>query len=394
MQRWIVHVDMDAFFAAVEQRDNPALLGKPVIVGGLGRRGVVATASYEARHFGVHSALSMVEARRRCPHGVFLAGDHRKYGRVALEIQRILAEFSPLVEPLSLDEAFLDVTGMEWLYPDPEEIARRIKVQIKTELGLVVSAGVAANKFMAKLASDWGKPDGLVVVEPGSESEFLKDMPVSRLWGVGEKAAKSLQAVGINTIGQLACADRYLLDKIFGNSADHFRALSQGRDDRLVICEQAPKSIGNEVTFEQDMYKPEDIRACLLALAQKVGRRLRKSGYAGRTVNVKLRFASFKTITRARTLSEATCLDETIYETVGDIIPSLPLPEGVRLLGVTVSGLQAWGGGQMTLFSEVADKRTKVSAAVDGLKDRFGDAIVTRGRLLVPRPEAPGGEKG
>ncbi|MDR3588441.1 MAG: DNA polymerase IV [Negativicutes bacterium] len=388
MQRWIVHVDMDAFFAAVEQRDNPALRGKPVIVGGLGRRGVVATASYEARAFGVRSAIPMAEARRRCPQGIYVTPDHHKYGRVAGQIRDILSRFSPLVEPLSLDEAFLDVTGMEWLYPDPVEIARLIKEQIRAELDLVASAGVAPNKFLAKLASDWRKPDGLVVVRPGLEADFLRNIPVSRLWGVGEKAAKGLQAIGINTIGQLAAAEETVLAKHFGNAAGEMKGLACGRDDRLVIPEHAPKSIGNEITFEQDLHKPEDIRTCLLALTQKVGRRLRKSGYCGRTVTVKIRFASFKTITRSRTLSESTCLDETIFETVGSIMDGTRLAEGIRLLGVTVSGLQ-YGGGQTALFGEREDKQAKVSAAVDRLKDRFGEAIVTRGRLLGPREIMP-----
>jgi len=387
MQRWIIHIDMDAFFAAVEERDNPALQGKPVIVGGLGRRGVVATASYEARRFGVHSAMPMEEARRRCPQGIFLAGNHRKYGRVAAEIRNILSRFSPLVEPLSLDEAFLDVTGMEWLFPDPAEIARQIKGQIRSELSLVASAGVASNKFLAKLACDWGKPDGLVLVQPGLEAEFLRNIPVSRLWGIGEKATKALQAIGINTIGQLAAADDFILHKHFGNAAGEMKGLARGCDNRQVIPEHAPKSVGNEITFEQDLYKPDDIRTCLLALTQKVGRRLRKSGYSGRTVTVKIRFASFKTITRSRTLGEPTCLDETIYETVGTIMDSTKLPEGVRLLGVTMSGLQ-YGGGQTALFTEKEDKRAKVSEAVDRLKDRFGETILTRGRLLGPRQTA------
>lgn len=386
MERWIIHIDMDAFFAAVEQRDDPTLRGKPVIVGGLGRRGVVSTASYEARRFGVHSAMPMATARRLCSQGVFLAGDHHKYGRVAADIRRILGDFSPLVEPLSLDEAFLDVSGMDWLYAAPAAIAGKIKKRLKEELGLVASAGVAPNKFLAKLASDWGKPDGLVVVRVGEEAAFLRDMPIGHLWGVGEQTAKLLKGIGINTIGQLARADDTVLTKAFGQSAGVVRLLALGQDDRPVVPEQEPKSLGNEITFADDLTAPAEIETCLLALSQKVGRRLRQSGYSGRTVTVKIRFASFRTITRSHTLSEATALDETIYVTARAIMKGVELAEGVRLLGITLSNLQIQGG-QISLFAGGDDKKLKVSAAVDRLRDKFGEAAVTRGRLLPPKPK-------
>ncbi|HMM23070.1 MAG TPA: DNA polymerase IV [Selenomonadales bacterium] len=383
MQRWIIHIDMDAFFAAVEQRDNPKLHGQPVIVGGLGRRGVVSTASYEARRYGVHSAMPMSEARRRCPHGIYLPGNHRKYGKVAADIRRILADFSPAVEPLSLDEAFLDVSGMEWLYSDPPEIARKIKQRIRDELELTASAGVAPNKFLAKLASDWKKPDGLVVVRPGQEQAFLKDIPVSRLWGIGGKSANLLQSLGVSTIGQLARIDMGVLAKHFGNSAEPLRNLALGLDDRPVIPDHDPKSIGNEVTFEEDLHSPEELETILLALTQKVCRRLRQSGLSGRTITVKMRFASFRTITRSRTLGEPTLLDHTIFETAQAILGTVPLAEGVRLLGVTVSNLHPYGG-QTSLFSLEDDKHLKVCQTIDKLKDRFGETAVTRGRLLLP----------
>lgn len=386
MQRWIIHIDMDAFFAAVEQRDDPSLMGRPVIVGGVGRRGVVSTASYEARRYGVRSALPMSEARRLCPHGVFMPGDHRKYARVAGEIRAILTDFSPLVEPLSLDEAFLDVTGMEWLYPDPRDIAVAIKDRIRCELTLPASAGLAPNKFLAKLASDWGKPNGLVVVKPGEETAFLRAMPISRLWGVGDKTARLLQAVGINTIGQLAAADYTILVKHFGQAADQMRRLAQGLDERPVVPDHEPKSVGNEVTFADDLHAKDDIDTCLLALSQKVGRRLRQSGYAGRTVTVKIRFGSFRTITRSRTIGDATALGDTIFDNVRAIMAGVELTEGVRLLGVTVSNLQP-GGDQLSLFSAADEKKRKVSAAVDRLKDKFGEGAVTRGRLLTAKPK-------
>jgi DNA polymerase-4 len=382
MKRWIIHIDMDAFYAAVEQRDNPDLRGKPVIIGGIGRRGVVSTASYEARRFGVHSAMPMSEARRLCPQGEFMAGDHHKYARVAAEIRRILAEFSPLIEPLSLDEAFLDVTGMEWLWPEPREIAATIKKRIKADLSLIASAGVAPNKFLAKLASDWGKPDGLVVIEHGTEQEFLRNIPVTRLWGVGETAARLLQGIGINTIGQLAAADQATIEQHFGNTAAVMLKLAQGHDNRPVVADQAPKSIGNEVTFAQDLRTREDAEVNLLALAAKVGRRIRRHGYSGRTITIKVRFGSFKTITRSRTLSDATFLDDTIYKTATSLFAGVQLQEGIRLLGITVSNLHL-GAGQTGLFSDAEDKLAKVSSAVDRLKDRFGEGAVTRGRLLA-----------
>lgn len=386
MQRWIIHIDMDAFFAAVEQRDDPALKGRPVVVGGVGKRGVVSTASYEARRYGIRSAMPMSEARRRCPGAVFMPGNHKKYARVAEEIRAILADFSPLVEPLSLDEAFLDVTGMEWLYPEPAAIAAAIKKRIADELALIASAGVAPNKFLAKLASDWGKPDGLVVVQPEEVASFLRSMPIGRLWGVGEKTAKRLQGLGINTIGQLADADESILVRHFGQAAGDMRRLARGEDDRPVVPEHEPKSIGNEITFAEDLRSREEIDTCLLALSHKVGRRLRQAGYAGRTVTVKIRFASFRTITRSRTLGAPTLLGDTIYATAAAIMAGVELTEGVRLLGVTLSHLRAHGGQTSLFTAEDDEKKLKVSVAVDRLKDKFGEGSVTRGRLLVPKP--------
>ncbi len=386
MERWIIHVDMDAFFAAVEQRDDPALRGRPVIVGGVGRRGVVSTASYEARRYGVHSAMPMTEARRRCPNAVFMPGNHKKYARVAAEIRAILAAFSPLVEPLSLDEAFLDATGMEWLYPDPRAIAAAIKQRIRNELALTASAGVAPNKFLAKLASDWGKPDGLVVVRPEEVAAFLRAMPIGRLWGAGEKTTKLLQGIGINTIGQLAGAADAILARHFGQAAGEMRRLARGEDDRPVVPEHEPKSVGNEVTFAEDLRSREEIGTCLLALSHKVSRRLRQAGYAGRTVTVKIRFGSFRTITRSRTLGDPTLLGDTIYETATAIMDGVELSEGVRLLGVTLSNLQVHGSQTSLFTAGDDDKKLKVSVAVDRLKDKYGEGAVTRGRLLLPKP--------
>lgn len=381
MQRWIIHVDMDAFFASVEQRDNPDLRGKPVIIGGISNRGVVSTASYEARRFGVRSAMPMVEARRRCPQGVVLPPDHEKYAAVSMLIKGIMDNYSPLVEPLSLDEAFLDVTGMELLYPDPVNIAQEIKRRIKSEIGITASAGVAHNKFLAKLASDLRKPDGLTVVRPGEEKRLLSKLPIRRLWGVGEATAAILARIGITTIGQLAVMDSMLLERHCGKAAHDLQRLARGQDDRPVIPWQPPKSFGNENTYEQDLFCREDMETELLGLAAKIGWRLRLAGYTGRTITLKLRFASFRTLTRSRTLTGSINIDETIYATTKELLAGINLSEGVRLLGVTVSNLTTCGE-QISLFSDDEDKRQAVHQAVDKLRARFGADIVTRGRLL------------
>jgi len=383
MQRYIIHVDMDAFYASIEQRDNPQLLGVPVIVGGLSNRGVVATASYEARKFGVHSAMSMVEARRRCPQAVCITPDHRKYSFVSAQIRNILDRYSPLIEPLSLDEAFLDVTGMDGLYADPADIARSIKADIKEQLQLTASAGVAVNKFLAKLASDLQKPDGLYVIRPGEEAKVLAGLPIRRLWGVGEVTAASIAKLGIRTIGQFAATDPKLLEGYIGRAVFDLQQLARGIDDRPVVPDQQVKSIGNEETFEEDLYQWEEIEKQLLLFADKVGWRLRRLNLSGRTVTVKVRFASFRTVTRSRTLDEATSLDGVLYHTAKELYKSIPANEGIRLLGLTVSNLQP-AGQSIALFDSGQEKQEVLHKVVDGLKARFGSAAVTKGRLIDP----------
>ncbi len=383
VQRYIIHVDMDAFYASIEQRDKPELAGVPVIVGGLSNRGVVATASYEARKFGVHSAMSMAEARRRCPEAVFITPDHRKYSFVSAQIRQILDRYSPLVEPLSLDEAFLDVTGMDGLYADPADIARRIKDEIKQQLQLTASAGVAPNKFLAKLASDLQKPDGLYVIRRGEEAQVLAGLPVRRLWGVGEVTAASIAKLGIRTIGQFAAADPKLLERHIGRDVYDLQRLARGLDDRPVVPDQQIKSVGNEETFDQDLYQWDEIEKQLLLFADKVGWRLRRLTLSGRTITVKVRFASFKTITRSRTLEEATNLDDTLYHIARELYKSIPSTEGIRLLGLTVSNLQP-AGQAMALFDSKQEKQESLHKVVDELKVRFGAAAVMKGRLIDP----------
>lgn len=384
MQRWIIHVDMDAFYAAVEQRDNPELRGRPVIIGGDGTRGVVATASYEARKFGVRSAMSSVEARRRCPQAIFMPANHAKYSKVSQEILHIFDDYSPLIEPLSLDEAFLDVSGMEGLFSDPVDIARKIKERIKEELNLTASAGVAPNKFLAKLASNMQKPDGLMVIRPEQVANILADVPATRLWGVGRTMAQKLANLGITTIGQVAQADPELLVKHCGQQGYILHQLANGQDNRPVVGEWHPKSIGKETTFAKDLYGLEELKTELWALVEKVGWRLRRQGVSGRTVTVKVRYASFRTITRSRTLAVATNLDETIYRNAQDILSQVTLNEGVRLLGVTMSSLET-AGSQMSLFDQGEEKITAIAKAIDNVKAKFGEGAVTRGRTMLSR---------
>lgn len=390
MQRWIIHVDMDAFFASVEQRDNPLLIGKPVIIGGPGRRSVVSAASYEARRFGVHSAMPASEAKRLCPQGIFLPGNHHKYKLVSREIRAIFHDFTPLVEPLSLDEAFLDVTGMDWLYDHPLTIAKLIKERIQRELSLTASAGIAANKFLAKLASDLEKPNGLVMITPGEEAAVLDKLPIKRLWGVGEKTAQLLRGMNIDTIGQLARTDPKVLERHLGKWGLEAYQLAHGQDTRPVVPESAPKSLGNEITFEQDLTCREEIATHLLALAEQVGRRLRYSGYCGKTVTVKLRFIPFETITRSQTIEQPTNLGEGLYEIAAGILNRVTLRDNVRLVGLTVSQLTPDNGGQLSLFAETEDKRRAVTQAVDRLKDKYGEAIILKGRLLTEKRKEPG----
>lgn len=382
MVRWVIHIDMDAFFAAIEQRDNPALRGHPVIIGGCGQRGVVSTASYEARRFGIHSAMPMSQARRLCPHGVFLPPDGRKYVRVSGQIMAILRSFSPLVEPLSLDEAFLDAGGMEWLWPSPAALAAAIKTRIRQETGLTASAGVAANKFLAKLASDLKKPDGLVVIPPQEAQATLAPLPVSRLWGIGEKAATMLQRHGIHTIGQLQALP---LPELSGLCGDHqareLYQLCRGRDDRPVTPPGPPKSLGRETTFAEDIASRPLLEKHLLALADKVAFRLRRAGMAGRCVTLKIRYAPFDTITRRHTLSAPAALAEEIYAAARALLAPLPV-KPVRLLGITVSSLVPAGTSQLSLFQQSNSKRQALAAAVDRLTEKYGSGVITRALLL------------
>lgn len=377
MKRYIMHIDMDAFFASVEQLDNPELKGKPLIVGGQSNRGVVSTCSYEARKYGVHSAMPMVEARRLCPHAEFLPGRMWRYEEVSREIMRIFHEEAPLVEQLSIDEAFLDVSGMERLHKDVRNVGWRIKERIKNEIGLTCSVGLAPNKFLAKMASDLQKPDGFTVITHEKARSFIAPLPVTKIFGIGGAAKQMLAQFGIATIGQLANADRSILQKVFGKNADKVQHLAMGLDDRPVIPETAPKSIGRETTFEKDLYTFEDCKAAILELSGQTGYRLRNKGYSGRTVTLKVKFKDFKIITRSISSEGDISCDEEIFSLAVKLVKEVAYENGVRLLGVTVSNLQDGSCGSLCF-----EKNTKLlqrNAAVDNLKKRFGENIIARG---------------
>jgi DNA polymerase-4 len=387
---------MDAFYASIEQRDRPETRGRPVIVGADPRgRGVVSAASYEARRFGVHSAMPIGRAFRLCPEGVFLPVDMDKYAGVSREIMAILAGFTPLIEPLSIDEAFLDVTASRALHGDGAAIAREIKARISARVSLQASVGVASNKFVAKVASDLRKPDGLVVVEPGGEAEFLAPLPVSRLWGVGRVTGAELEAMGIRTIGQLALTPAAHLGARFGKHGPGLLALARGLDDRAVEPDAQPKSMGAEETFERDTRDVELLRATLRGQSERVARELRAEGYAGRTVTLKLRFADFSTITRAHT-DDPTQDGLAIFRRADALFGRVRLAQAVRLIGLSVSGLGLAGEGQLSLLEPDALRRERLARAVDRLAARFGETAVRpaslMGRRRRGRGEPPDGQ--
>src|SRR5216684_914134 len=319
----ILHVDMDAFYASVEERDNPDLVGKPVIVGGTAEgRGVVCAANYVARQYGIHSAMPAVTAVRLCPQGVFLPLRMDHYAQISREIREILDRFTPLVEPLSLDEAFLDVTGCEGLFGPAPQIGRKIKEEIRSRVRLVASVGVAPNKFLAKMASDLKKPDGFVVVAPRGIHDFLDPLPIGRLWGVGKVSGKAFQKLGITTIGQLRQLSMAILEGHFGKSGRHFWQLANGIDDRRVIPDREAKSISHETTFAEDIGRLDVLREWLMEQTEQVARRLRRHQLVGRTVQLKIRFQDFSTITRSQTLSEPTNITQEIWQAAAELLTS------------------------------------------------------------------------
>ena len=380
----VLHVDMDAFFASVEIRRRPELRGRPVVVGGTGPRGVVSSASYEARRYGVRSAMPSARARALCPHAVFLPPDFTEYTAASQAVMGIFRDVTPLVEPLSLDEAFLDVAGAQRLLGRPAVIARDIRARVFAEQRLTCSVGVAPSKFVAKLGSTRAKPDGMIVVPAGLVLDFLHPLPVDALWGVGEKAAETLHRLGLMTVGDLARAPIGMLRASLGEaSAAHLHELSWGRDPRRVESEHVDKSIGAEMTFDTDVADPAIIRRSLLALADKVGARLRAGGHVGRTIAIKVRLADFKTVNRSRTMPTTTDVAREIFEVSWSLFEALGAGDHIRLIGVRVEGLAAaaTASRQLTLGEPERGWR-EAEAATDAVAARFGRSVVGPASLL------------
>jgi len=376
-RRIIIHVDMDAFYAAVEQRDRPELRGQPVIVGGTPEgRGVVAAASYEARRFGIHSAMPAARAVRLCPQGIFLSPNFAKYRAASISVMGILGRHSDRIEQISIDEAFLDLTGRAHNFAQGERIARQIKAQIRNEVRLTASVGVAPNKFLAKLASDHDKPDGLVVIRPEVVDNFLAPLPVGKLWGVGPKTATKLTAAGLGTIGMLRAAPIVELRRLLGAWADVAYELARGIDERPVETAREAKSISSERTFPQDIGSIEDMRRALASLSEEVARRLVQGAVRARTIAIKVRFADFHTITRQTTLSEPTDRTDIIRKTsykLFDVVERRG--RGIRLLGVRASGLEH-GVRQKSLFDEKLQRRGRLEKTISYLQKRYGSEVV------------------
>jgi DNA polymerase IV len=403
----ILHVDMDAFYASVEERERPELAGKPLIVGGTPQgRGVVAAANYAVRKFGVHSAMPTATALRLCPHAVVLPPRLDFYAAISDQIREILLRYTPLVEPLSLDEAFVDVTGSEPLFGPSAEIGRRIRREVRDSVRLVASVGVAPNKFLAKIASDLEKPDGFVVVDPAGVQAFLDPLPVGRLWGVGRVTGQVLEQLGVRTIGDVRRTPLAVLQQHFGKASDHLWQLAHGIDERRVVPDREAKSISHETTFPVDIEDPEVLRAWVIELAEQVGWRLRRHDLRGRTVQLKIRLADFHTLTRARTLPEATNVTGEIRQTAIELLEDCGTAahRRIRLLGVGVSGLDVRHPVQKSLFpDEDRQKLTQLDQATDSIRQRFGASALHRGsgllhhaeHLPAPRPESrPDADRG
>jgi len=395
LSRVVLHLDMDAFYAAVEVREDPSLIGKPLIIGHRGRRGVVSTCSYEARKFGVHSAMPSVTAERLCPGAVWRPGQMGLYSEVSRAIRRILDTFSPLVEPLSIDEAFLDLTGIAKDLDGGSAIAAEIKRRIRSDERLVGSAGVAPNKFLAKLASDLEKPDGLVVFPIEDVPTRLWPLPVERLWGVGPKTGERLRQRGIVKVGDIlrAPVDR-LISEIGESMTRHLRALARGDDDRPVVSSREAKSISEERTYGDDLTNPDDIDRALLARSEGVARELRHEKLRARTIHLKIRTGDFTTWTRSFTLDDPTDLAEVIVRESRRLLRDrIDLGrKGIRLLGIGVSGLLAAGSGQAALFADPSEERTRrLAEASDAVRKKFGERSLGRARLVAePKGEDDG----
>jgi DNA polymerase-4 len=386
----IFHLDMGAFFAAIEQRDFPELRGKPVIVGGTGNRGVVSTASYEARPFGVHSAMPTYRARQLCPQGVFLPPRGGVYSEVSKQLMEILGRYSPDVEPLSLDEAFLDMTGSEQLFGPPATAAERILVDIETELQLTASVGVAPNKYIAKVASDMNKPRGLTVCPPGEEKAFLAPLPVERIWGVGPKSVPKLHALGMRKIGDVARWDPEELQRQLGNSfGEHIWRLANGLDARRVERDRVEKSMGGERTFSADIRGVDAVRERLLPLCDHVAARLRRHGMRAGGIRLKVKYATFKSVTRQKKLKEPVCDAESFRAVLNELMGKLDLDRPIRLVGLAGYALVE-DEGQAGLFDGVTNERETLERTMDLINEKYGRGSVKRAGAVRLGPGQPG----
>jgi len=396
-ERLVLHADMDAFYASIEQRDHPELRGKPVIVGAASGRGVVAAASYEARRFGVRSAMPGFRARELCPDGVFLPSNMTLYAAVSAQIHEIFLRFTPAIEPIALDEAFLDISGSMGIYGDPLRLARALKAQVRDDTELNVSVGVAPNKLVAKIACTLGKPDGLRIVTPSEIRGLLDPLPIRRLWGVGPVLGARLEALGIRTFLDLSSRDPAALREELGDRALELQALARGEDDRPVEPDRAPKSYGEENTFEKDVSSRDQVTAALTAHAEAVARRIRHDGYVARTVTVKAKLGrargrreargtsggtepSYPLVTRAKTLEAPTDDGSVIRAVAVALWDASGITEPVRLLGVSLSNLERRASVQLDLFRE---KKSALGRTLDAITERFGDGAISR---AVERP--------
>jgi DNA polymerase-4 len=388
--RQIIHVDMDAFYASVEQQDRPELKGQAVIVGGDAKsRGVVSAASYEARKYGVHSAMPMAQAVRLCPHGIVLPVRMDRYAEVSHVIQSIFERYTPLVEPISLDEAFLDVTDSRNLFGAAEEIGRRIKKEIHEQTQLTASVGIAPNKFLAKLASDLKKPDGFVVITEENKQAILDPLPVGKIWGVGKVTEATLHSAGIRTIAQLRGCTCAGLRPIVGNAAEELLRLARGEDDRPVEPDRERKSLSSEQTFATDLREESILTSVLLEEVEEVAERLRRHRLKARTITLKLRYGDFRTVTRSETLREATNLTKPLWEAAEQVFRRWRIRAGgpLRLLGFAASGLEPEQAGQQWLFPDPEHEKLKrLDRVVDKIRDRYGRRAMHRGPSTQQNP--------
>jgi DNA polymerase-4 len=381
-QRKIIHIDMDAFFAQIEQRDNPEYKNKPLIVGGPLNRGVISSASYEARKYGLHSGMPLTRAKRLCPKGIFVPVDMEKYLRESMQIRKIFFQFSPLVEAIGCDEAFLDITGCERLFGDELKIAKKIKGRIYEQTNLTSSAGIGPNKFLAKLASSIGKPNGLIVLENTEETiKKVKLLPVSYIWGVGRVTYEELKSMGITTIGDLAGTPLEIIENKFGEPGRVIHKIANGFDDRKVTLNQEPKSIGREITYSRDIDDFGTLRSMLLLLSQKISRNLRLKKYKGRVITLKVRFSDFKTITRRMTLKNYTSNIFDIHKFSVSLLKNIDLNrKRIRLIGISVSDLKSSSiPGDLIPTDE--SEYENLAQAIDRISNRFGENKLTIAKL-------------